>query len=254
MKRNSSRWTVGTAGWSIPKTAIDLFPSEGSHLERYSQTLTCVEINSSFYRDHKPQTYSRWARETPDSFVFSVKLSRFFTHQSKLLITDDRLTHVVDGIKHLGSKLSVLLVQLPPKLEFLPDRATPFFSALREAYNGAIALEPRHKSWISEEAISLLNDYSISKVEADPDPCPLTSHKVKSSLKYYRLHGSPEVYKSNYTPEFIDRIASEITGSKHREVWCIFDNTTFGHATHNACALQTALLAAREEKRMVGRA
>lgn len=241
---------IGTAGWSIPKTALDLFPKDGSHLERYSQSLHCVEINSSFYRDHKPQTYRRWAEETPDNFMFSVKLSREFTHRSKLLITDSRLSDVIEGISCLGSKLGVILVQLPPKLEFLSERAEPFFSALREIYNGAVALEPRHTSWLSQNAITLLNEYHVSKVVADPEPCPVTTQELRTTLRYYRLHGSPEIYKSNYTEGHLSRLAAEIRELDHQEVWCIFDNTTFGYATHNACALQRDLLSFRDEEGM----
>ena len=47
---------VGTAAWSIPAQHADGFPAEGSHLERYSRRFPAVEINSSFYRPHRPST------------------------------------------------------------------------------------------------------------------------------------------------------------------------------------------------------
>jgi uncharacterized protein YecE (DUF72 family) len=56
---------VGTAGWSIPPQHADRFRGEGSHLERYSQRFPAVEINSSFYRPHRPSTYARWAASVP---------------------------------------------------------------------------------------------------------------------------------------------------------------------------------------------
>ena len=51
MQRSSAAplW-IGTAGWSIPPTAVKAFPADGSHLERYSASLNAVEINSTFYR------------------------------------------------------------------------------------------------------------------------------------------------------------------------------------------------------------
>ena len=32
----------------------------GSHLERYGRQLVAAEINSSFYRPHRPAIYARW--------------------------------------------------------------------------------------------------------------------------------------------------------------------------------------------------
>jgi uncharacterized protein YecE (DUF72 family) len=60
---------IGTAGWSIPKRHADVFPAAGSHLERYAARLAAVEINSSFYRPHRPATYARWAAAVPDGFA-----------------------------------------------------------------------------------------------------------------------------------------------------------------------------------------
>ena len=51
----------GVAGWSIRKEQADLFAREGTHLQRYASRFDAVEINSSFYRSHKRETYERWA-------------------------------------------------------------------------------------------------------------------------------------------------------------------------------------------------
>ena len=47
---------IGTADWSLRSEHKPQFPSEGTHLERYSRRLNAVEINSSFYRPHRPAT------------------------------------------------------------------------------------------------------------------------------------------------------------------------------------------------------
>ena len=52
---------IGTAGWNIPSQHAAEFPGAGSHLARYGARLPAVEINSSFYRPHRPATYARWA-------------------------------------------------------------------------------------------------------------------------------------------------------------------------------------------------
>lgn len=74
----------GTAGWSIPRAAAPAFPGDGTQLERYAAVMGCVEINSSFHRSHRVQTYERWATSTPAHFRFAVKLPRRITHELRL--------------------------------------------------------------------------------------------------------------------------------------------------------------------------
>ena len=78
------RLRIGTAAWSVPRAAAHAFPVGGSHLQRYSRALNCAEINSSYYRSHSPETYAKWAAQTPSGFRFSVKLPRSITHEGRL--------------------------------------------------------------------------------------------------------------------------------------------------------------------------
>src|SRR5678816_1638156 len=75
---------VGTAGWSIPRAAAFRFDPAGTHLQRYSRSLRCAEINSSFHRPHSAATYAKWRHSTPADFRFAVKMPRTITHELKL--------------------------------------------------------------------------------------------------------------------------------------------------------------------------
>src|SRR5688572_17535989 len=86
-----SRYYIGCAGWSLPKKFADAFPAEGSHLVRYAARLPAVEINSSFYRPHRPTTYEKWAASVPTGFRFSVKVPKWITHERRLNIEADEL-------------------------------------------------------------------------------------------------------------------------------------------------------------------
>lgn len=241
---------IGTAGWTIPTYLKNDFALEGSHLERYSQVFNSVEINSSFYRDHKSETYAKWNLLTPKNFRFSVKLSRYFTQEKRLEEAGIRLQQTLEGISHLKEKWGVLLIQLPPRLAFSYDVVKRFIDELRHFYTGPAVWEPRHPSWACLEAIDLFNRYEMSKVFADPEPCPLPEELLLASstkaLRYFRLHGSPEIYKSHYTEETMISIVHEIQKSPlfnssqavPSNTWVIFDNTTYGYATQNALELQ----------------
>jgi uncharacterized protein YecE (DUF72 family) len=202
---------VGCAGWSIPKEHPSLFPAEGSHLERYAARLPAVEINSSFYRPHRPATYARWAASVPADFRFAVKVPREITHRRRLIGSVELLDRFLAEAGALGDKVGPLLVQLPPRLAFAPDVAAAFFGAMRERFTGAIVCEPRHASWFTRAVERLLEDARIARVAADPAVVPAAACPGGwRGLVYYRLHGSPQVYYSNYSDAYLAALTDRL--------------------------------------------
>lgn len=236
---------IGTAGWAIRQELKDQFPASGTHLQRYAQRLNAVEINSSFYRDHKFKTYAAWAASVPAHFSFSLKLSNEFTHKQHLVSNDGELERWFEGVHGLGNKLGGLLIQLPPSLKFNPAVAENFFSEIRKRFAGAVALEPRHRSWTSAAAKACTAEFDIARVWADPARIANESDEalVTRSTVYLRLHGSPQIYRSSYEPAQLSLIAQRLVTMQEsaKSVWCIFDNTTFGHATRNAFSIRAIL-------------
>ena len=235
---------VGTAGWNVPRAASHDFPAEGTHLQRYAQIFNCVEINSSFYRSHGVATYQRWAGSTSSTFKFSVKMHRQITHFERLRRSRASVQQFLTEVNGLGKKLGAVLIQLPPSLIFEARVASRFFVMLRSLHPGAVVLEPRHASWFEQRAEDLLLEQQISRVAADPS----RSHNGGKpggdlhQLVYYRLHGSPQVYWSNYSEERLIFWANEVR-QHHRKVtsWIIFDNTGEGCAIVNALQMQSLL-------------
>ncbi|RYF41673.1 MAG: DUF72 domain-containing protein [Comamonadaceae bacterium] len=235
---------IGCAGWSLARSAQPAFGEGASLLQRYATRLPAVEINSSFYRPHQAATYARWAAATPAHFRFSVKLPKTITHVQRLVGCEVLLDTFLDQVRGLKDRLGCLLVQLPPSLAFDPATAAGFLRALRRRHGGAVAMEPRHASWFTAEADALLQAHCMARVLADP-----VLHDAGRwpggwpQLVYLRLHGSPRAYWSSYDDVLIEALAHRIRLARAQgaEVWCIFDNTASGAATHNALALQQAL-------------
>jgi uncharacterized protein YecE (DUF72 family) len=235
------RFRVGCAGWSIAKQHAALFPPAASQLERYAQRFNAVEINSSFYRPHLPATYARWAATTPDDFSFAVKVPKAITHERRLVGALEPLERFLAEATQLGAKLGPLLVQLPPSLVFNAQVAGAFFQLLRERFNGLVVCEPRHRSWFSAEAETLLVEYQMARVAADPAIVPAAAIPGGwRGLAYYRLHGSPDMYASAYTKPYLDTFSRQIN-SLAAPAWCIFDNTALGAATTDALELMNLL-------------
>ena len=241
---------IGTAGWTIPTHHALLAPGPRTHLERYAQVFSCVEINSSFYRSHRVETWQRWADSVPADFQFSVKFPKAFTHIAKLSVAPAMLDAFSLETSALGDKLGPILVQLPPSLRFEDCPAAAFFKAVRDRWRGPIALEPRHATWFAQTASDLLMEHRIARVAAHPsrdpdaDPEDVPQPGGWSGLAYFRLHGSPRTYYSNYDAPYLDALTQAVTDAPEgKEVWVIFDNTAAGQAFANAKDLRNRVSA-----------
>jgi len=235
----SGRIFLGCAGWSVTAAERDRFPREGSHLERYASVLPAVEINSSFYRSHRSETYARWRDSVPENFRFSVKLPRSITHERRLRGAETDLQFFLDAVQQLAPKLGCLLVQLPPSLRFDVAVAGHFFELLRALTKCDIACEPRHVSWFAAEAATMLAGFSVARVIADPAIVEDPASAQYQDCMYVRLHGSPVIYHSDYSAVYLDRLVQDLNRYRQmgRRVWCIFDNTANGAALSNALSV-----------------
>lgn len=236
---------IGTAGWSIARDDADAFPSNGTALERYARVFGGVEVNSSFHRPHRPSTWAKWAASVPAGFRFAVKIPKTITHQAKLVDTGTLITPFAAEVTQLGDTLALLLVQLPPSLALDTQVATRFFEALRSAIDTPIVCEPRHASWFTHDADMLLDRLRVARAGADPAICaPAAAPGGWPGLAYWRLHGSPAMYRSSYDDAALDDYAARIAAMPADcDSWCMFDNTASSAATGNALALATRLRA-----------
>ena len=242
---------VGTAGWTVPRQHLPLFPGtvhceKLSHLARYASRLCCVEVNSSFHRPHRRTTWERWAAATPDGFKFAVKVPKTVTHTAGLVNTGGALQEFFDAAHGLREKLGPVLVQLPPKLDFDAGVAQEFLSTLRELHQGGVVLEPRHESWFSASADYLLRGFQVARVAADPPKGSEVARRPGGwpDLQYWRLHGAPRTYYSEYDEGWLRAFGKRLHTegcSRAKETWVIFDNTALGHAFANAVWLDDAL-------------
>lgn len=233
---------IGTAGWAIPRAHAGSFSGDGTQLERYAHCFNAVEINSSFHRSHRVETYRRWAASVPDYFRFSVKAPKTITHEQRLCDADASLNGFLLEVAALGDKLGALLFQLPPSFAFDTGNASQFFARLRSQFDGEVACEPRHATWFDTVAADVFCRYRIARVAADPARVPGAGFPGGLlDTVYYRLHGAPRMYYSDYDPSFLADVARRIAAKENETVWCIFDNTTLGAATGNALFVATSL-------------
>src|ERR1700704_6488410 len=117
-----SKIFVGIGGWNFSPSRGAFYPKglvQTKELAYASAHLTSIEINSTFYGSQKPETFRKWARETPDGFVFSVKGSRFTTNRRVLAEAGESIQYFLKtGVTELGDRLGPLLWQFAPFKKF----------------------------------------------------------------------------------------------------------------------------------------
>ncbi|WP_342118211.1 DUF72 domain-containing protein [Pseudoduganella sp. OTU4001] len=251
--------TIGIAGWSLARPDVELFPpaGSGSALARYAAVFDAVEINSSFYRPHRPETYERWANSVPAGFRFAVKLPRTVTHEKRLQDVDAELDRFISEAGTLGEKLGWVLVQTPPSLRFDAPAAEALFAGLGarlanipHGHSGgpSLACEARHGSWFTLEATELLRRLDVIRVVADPpagEPGPFAPAMADAS--YVRLHGSPHIYRSIYEPERLAKVAAWLARQQGQAL-VIFDNTMSMTQARQAIQLRDLLTSSWKDR------
>lgn len=190
---------IGTAGWAIPANDRPSFPADGAALERYAAVMPCLEVNSSFHRPHRRGTWERWTASVPDTFRFAAKTPKEISHVRRLVDATNPLARFLDEVGGLGEKLSVILLQLPPTYAFDASVVSSFLTAASSRTDARIVCEPRHGSWFTQEADTLLVDHEVARVAVDPAKVPDAAQPGGwRGLTYRRLHGSPVMYRSAY--------------------------------------------------------
>src|SRR4051812_23892169 len=106
---------VGPSGWSYKSwaqtTNIGL-PSR-DRLPVLARLFNAIEVNGSFYRQIRRETYAHWRDQTPDEFRFTAKGHRYLTHFKRLGGVDDSIARMREQMGGLGDKLAAVLWQLP---------------------------------------------------------------------------------------------------------------------------------------------
>lgn len=237
---------IGTSGWSYNWKG-HFYPEElksAAYLAYYARYFNCTEINSSFYHFTMAKTIAKWLTETPDNFKFCAKLNQEITHKRKFENIEEPLTKFMSRYASMGNRLGPILIQIASSFRFERPVAEGFYRTLRAKYpDTQFALESRHKSWQTEEALALLRAYNISFVIASAGKRWPYLETTTNETVYLRLHGDERLYASSYSEERLERYAFMIHDwlLDGKEVWVFFNNTMYGSAIQNARTLQELL-------------
>ena len=198
---------IGTSGFSYRDWLGNFYPQfcpQADFLKFYASQFKTVEIDATFYRIPKEETVIRWAKVTPENFVFTAKFPQAVTHEGDLESRLSSQAAFLDVMQNLGPKLGPLLLQFP--YSFKPESKgllVKLIEALPE--KGMFALELRNRKWLDEKDLfDLLSDKSIAFCLIDHPWMPKVNIRT-GGFQYIRFLGDRKKIENDFSYVRYDR-------------------------------------------------
>ncbi len=237
---------VGCSGWNYDDWRGGLYPEREPRrrwLELYAERFDTVEVNTTFYRLPARTAVERWVAQTPETFIFAVKASRYLTHVKRL-----SQTTLTDGIPRLyerlepliqAGRLGALLWQLPPNFRRDDRRLEGWLAALPP---GRHAIEFRHPSWFVSPVLTALRVHEVALTVAHDARRPLPTPEMTADWRFLRFHYGTRGRNGNYSRAELATWARRVAQWRRRgEIYAYFNNDWCGYAPANASILARAL-------------
>jgi uncharacterized protein YecE (DUF72 family) len=239
---------VGCSGWNYAHWRELVYPKglpARRWLAYYAELFDTVEVNSTFYRLPRRASVAAWVAETPATFLFAVKASRYLTHMKRL--TDlgggtERFYERIDPLVR-SPKMGPVLWQLPENFHRDDERLA---SALEGLPPGRHCFEFRHPSWFREEVYALLHEHSAALVIGDHPERPFQTYELTADWTFVRFHHGSRGRGGNYSERELEEWARRIEGWRdNADVFAYFNNDWSAYAVKNALWLRERLSAGR---------
>jgi uncharacterized protein YecE (DUF72 family) len=237
---------LGCSGWNYASWRHGVFYPERCParlwLEFYARQFDTVEVNATFYRLPTVKAVQGWVDQTPDEFVFAVKMSRYVTHVKRLRELAPSLELFYGRIEPLlrSAKLGPVLWQLPPTFRRDDERLAGALAGLPAG--GRHAFEFRHESWFVPDVMALLREHGAALVIGDrPEVHSFQTHELTNDWTFVRFHSGTRGRRGNYSEGELREWAGRLRSWPMREAFVYFNNDWEGFAPRNALRLRELL-------------
>jgi uncharacterized protein YecE (DUF72 family) len=231
------KWHIGCSGFSYKEWREEFYPEglpQSKWFNYYTKHFDTLELNVTFYKFPTVNSLKGWYDKAPDGFSFSAKVPRSITHFKKFVDTERMINDFYGLLKEgLKEKLACVLFQLPPTLIYSKEKLEKILAQADPSFNNVI--EFRHESWWKKNVQTILKKQNISFCGVSFPKISTDDAVINTPLCYYRFHGVPKLFYSEYDEAFIEKIFSQIDQNKKAETAFIyFNNTASLAALHNA--------------------
>ena len=214
---------VGTSGYSYKEWKGSFYPEKlpaKDMLRFYSERLSTVEINATFYRMPQKSILENWKEQVPGSFRFSLKAPQRVTHFKRLKDTAEDTKYFFETASVLEGQLGVVLFQLPPNMKKDLPRLEAFVNNLPQ--QPPAAFEFRHPTWFDDDVLELLRSRNRALVVSDTDDMPTTHIDKTADWGYLRLR------RVNYSEENLAEWHQRIRAQEWKQTFVFFKHEDEG--------------------------
>jgi uncharacterized protein YecE (DUF72 family) len=214
---------VGTSGYSYKEWKGSFYPEKipaKDMLRFYSEQLSTVEINATFYRMPQKSMLENWKEQVPDTFRFSLKAPQRITHFKRLKETEEDTKYFLETVSILEDQLGVVLFQLPPNMKKDLPRLEAFVNNLPQQLR--TAFEFRHPTWFDDDVLEHLHRQNRALVVSDTDDMPTTHIDKTADWGYLRLR------RVNYSEENLAEWLQRIRVQEWKETFVFFKHEDEG--------------------------
>jgi uncharacterized protein YecE (DUF72 family) len=231
------KWHIGCSGFHYREWKEEFYPKglpQSKWFDYYAEHFNTLELNVTFYRFPTLKMLEGWYQKAPEGFSFSSKVPRPITHFKKFEDTEKMLGDFYASLKEgLKEKLACVLFQLPPQFVYNEEKLEKILSQADPAFKNVI--EFRHESWWRKDVQQVLKKNKIGFCGVSFPKIPFDDAVINGPLCYYRFHGVPKLFYSEYDEVFIEKIWQQVSGNKTvKEAYIYFNNTASLAALHNA--------------------
>jgi uncharacterized protein YecE (DUF72 family) len=226
------KWNIGCSGFYYPEWKGRFYPDElarNSWFEFYCRHFNSIELNNTFYRFPRVDFLNSWYERSPADFMFAVKAPRAITHFKKLKDSQKYLFDFYTAVeKGLREKAGCVLFQFPSTFIMDEEKLLRIVSMLNRSHTNVV--EFRHSSWWNQHVYDVLEGNEI--VFAGMSHPAFSDDVVTTgNVIYYRLHGVPHLYNSNYDQHGLAGLYERISKLPSiKKAFIYFNNTVSGAA------------------------
>lgn len=247
---------IGTQGWNYDAWAGPFYP-EGTRatdfLSVYSRAFSSVEVDSTFYATPAATTIRSWYDRTPADFVFALKLPQLITHEQRLRDATGATQEFFERVRELGPKLGPVLAQMGP--DFEPGELPALVDFIGNVPDDIrVAIEFRHRGWITEGVVALLRERNIALALVDGRWIPrkmmlALAKRPTANFAYIRWMG-PNRDLVDFSRVQVDRTREieqwvaaihDLTQNGANEIFAYVANHFSGHSPATAREIQALL-------------
>ena len=235
---------IGCSGYHYKEWKGAFYPEKlpsTKWLQYYAERFNTIEINSTFYRKPSLKSLSKWYKDTPDDFVFTVKANKLFTHFRRMNNVAEELIEFYRVVEEaLQEKVKCILFQFPASVKYSDEMLEKILVLGNHGIQHAI--EFRDISWWQEDVYRKLEEAGLIFCNVSLPNFP-DAFIPQSAANYLRFHGKPVLYKSGYGKDGLKPWIKDIKKHSSKDLFVYFNNTWFMEAIKDAEIFKKALKA-----------